>query len=68
MTAANYNDKNVWKPPVIASKAASNTQFADKEQVWADNAESSPFFGNVYVCYGSFVGGGAEPLAGCDVA
>ena len=62
VTAANYNDKNVWKPPVIASKAASNTQFADKEQVWADNAESSPFFGNVYVCYGQFVGGGAEPL------
>jgi hypothetical protein len=62
VTAANYNDKNVWKAPVIASKPASNTQFADKEQVWADNAESSPFFGNVYVCYGSFVGGGAEPL------
>ena len=62
VTAANYNDKNVWTPPVIASKAASNTQFADKEQVWADNAESSAFFGNVYVCYGQFVGGGAEPL------
>jgi len=62
VTAANYNDKNVWKPPVIASKVASNTQFADKEQIWADNAASSPFFGNVYVCYGSFVGGGAEPL------
>src|SRR5829696_587405 len=62
VTAANYNDKNVWQPPVVASKAAANTQFADKEQIWADNAESSPFFGNVYVCYGSFVGGGAEPL------
>ncbi|MFL6014731.1 MAG: sialidase family protein [Gaiellaceae bacterium] len=62
VTAANYNDKNVWKAPVIASKVASNTQFADKEQIWADNAATSPFFGNVYVCYGSFVGGGAEPL------
>jgi hypothetical protein len=50
----NFNNKNVWEPPVIASKAAGNTQFADKEQVWADNAESSPFFGNVYVCYASF--------------
>jgi len=62
VTAENYNDQNIWKAPVIASKTASNTQFADKEQIWADNAESSPFFGNVYLCYGSFTGGGAEPL------
>ena len=62
VTATNYSDKSIWMPPVIASKAASNTQFADKEQVWADNAESSAFFGNVYVCYGQFIGGGAQPL------
>ncbi len=62
VNASNYNDKNVWKRPVIASQTSSNTQFADKEQIWADNAESSSFFGNVYVCYVKFNGGGAGPL------
>jgi hypothetical protein len=62
ISPANYNNKSTWKAPVIASQVSSNTQFADKEQIWADNAESSPFFGNVYVCYGKFIGLGAEPL------
>jgi hypothetical protein len=57
------NGGATWLAPVIASKQ-SGSAFSDKESIAADDAQSSPFFGNVYVCYTAFgsVGGPREPI------
>ena len=54
--------KEDWLTPVVIA-AGGGAGFADKEQVWADNAESSPHFGNAYVCFGDYRGG---PSAGSN--
>jgi hypothetical protein len=61
-TSHSIGIKSSWMPPVVISRQ-SNTTFSDKSQVWADNAATSHFFGNVYVCWAMFQGQEISPNA-----
>jgi hypothetical protein len=65
VTAGSIQDQSNWSAPMLVTPRSSSSAGFDKEQIWADNAATSPFFGNVYACYvdfHSFSGGNGFPL------
>lgn len=53
------NDAASWKSPVVVSSSSDNpVDFNDKDYVWADANQNSPFFGNVYASWTLFIGAG----------
>jgi hypothetical protein len=64
-TPARVAQKSSWMPPSIVIQRSGTFSLEDKEQLWADNAASSPFFGHVYTCNAQFraqTGGSGAPV------
>ncbi|MBS1877975.1 MAG: exo-alpha-sialidase [Actinobacteria bacterium] len=57
--AAAAGDASAWsEPAIVTSQNQTSATFSDKEAVTADDAATSPYFGNAYVCYSRFQGEG----------
>ena len=63
VAAAAAGVQSAWMDPVIVSRQNA-ALLTDKEDIWADNAATSRFFGNVYLCNTAFrsVGGPPQPI------
>ena len=62
--SAAAGNATAWSDPAIVSaQKQSSATFSDKEEITADNAGSSPFFGNAYVCYSRFQSVASEPIS-----
>ena len=59
-TPQSIRQASSWQAPVLVNATTGQTAFEDKEQIWADNASSSPYFGRVYICNPEFRSNGAH--------
>lgn len=54
-TAARVADQSNWSKPVFVPPRSPAASRPTADQVWADNAASSRYFGRVYMCYNDFL-------------
>jgi hypothetical protein len=53
-TPARVADQSNWSKPVIVPKTEPAVSLPTEDQIWADDASSSRYFGRVYMCYNDF--------------
>jgi hypothetical protein len=53
-TPARLADQSNWSNPVIVPPTAPVQHRPTEDQIWADNASSSQYFGRAYICYNDF--------------
>jgi hypothetical protein len=54
-TPARIADQSNWSAPVIVPPSSPAASRPTEDQVWADNASSSRYFGRAYMCYNDFL-------------